>query len=173
MVYTVGKKVDSFVLHEECVQFDIDNVGATMLVFFNQPTQKEIEQFNTDKSFEIRFVELEDVIMVVAKIGSLNWVDAPYNVHLSQNLSEFTLPDKDTGLALTLILVDAYSGEIKSIRFMGLSTNFTKKLLNATIEQKSKSFNETEYDKNIASIYAKYTTDQLVKMSVGYCKIRG
>lgn len=172
MLYSVGQVVNDFIYHPECVKFDIDDGGATMLVFFDRPTQDEVEQFKTDKNFEIRFAELNDVIMITAKMGNLNWVDAPYNAHLSKNLTKFTLPNEGQGLALTLILVDARSGEIKSIRLMGLSTNFTQKLFGAAMEQKMKSFDKDKYDEKIRSIYAKYDTDVIVKMSNSYCKIR-
>ena len=172
MVYSVGQVVNNFMFHPECVQFDIDDAGATMLVFFDRPTQSEIDQFKSDKNFEIRFTELSDVIMVTAKIGNLNWVDAPYNAHLSKNLSKFTLPKEGEGLALTLILVDAHSGEIKSIRLMGLSTKFSQRLFGAAMEQRVKEFNQKEYDEKINSIYQKYDTNAIVKMSSVYCKIR-
>ena len=172
MVYSVGQKVENFAHHQECVQFDIDDNGATMLVFFDRPTRNEIEQFKADKNFEIRFIELHNVIMVTAKIGNLNWVDAPYNAHLSINLEKFSLPNEGNGLALTLILVDAHSGKIESIRLMGLSTNFTRKLFGAAMEQKMEKFDKSDYNENIRDIYAKYNTDEIVKMSSDYCKIR-
>ncbi len=172
MMYSVGQVVKNFISHPECVQFDIDDSGAIMLVFFDRPTQNEIDQFKADKNFEIRFIELSDVIMITAKIGNLNWIDAPYNAHLSKNLSKFTLPNEEEGLALTLILVDAHSGEIKSIRLMGLSTNFTRKLFGSAMEQKINEFDKNKYDEKIRSIYAKYNTGTIVKMSNTYCKIR-
>lgn len=172
MLYSVGQKVEKFMYHQEGIHFDIDDSGATMLVFFDRPTQNEVDQFKTNKSFEIRFAELSDIIMITVKIGDLNWMDAPYSAHLSKNLSRFTLPNEGAGLALTLILVDAHSGEIKSIRLMGLSTNFTRKLFGTAMEQKTKSFDIDEYYQNIRSVYAKYNTKQIVKMSNTYCKIR-
>lgn len=173
MIYTVGQKVDNFILNEESVKFDLDDAGAILLVSFNQPTPREIEQFNANKNFEIRFTELGNVMMVTAKIGNLEWIDAPYNIHLSPNLSKFILPDKDTGLALTLVLVDSQTGIVQALRVMGLSTNFTKKLIGAALEQKRTEFDETEYYKKIQSIYGKYKTSEIVRMSIGYCKIKG
>lgn len=172
MLYNVGQVVNGFIYHPECVKFDIDDSGATMLVFFDRPTQDEVNQFKADKNFEIRFAELNDVIMITTKIGNLNWMDAPYNANLSKNLSKFILPNEGSGLGLTLILVDAHSGEIKSIRLIGLSTNFTRKLFGAAMEQKMNSFDKDKYDEKIRSIYAKYDTNAIVKMSNIYCKIR-
>ena len=169
--YEVGQIVENFRGHQECVKFDIADDGAVMLVFFAKPNQKEIDQFKSGKNFEIRYTELYDVIMMTAKIGSLNWMDAPYTPHLSRNLTRFTLPQEGQGLSLTLILVDAVSGKIEHIRLLGLSEKFTKKLFGAIMKQKMKEFDETEYNMNLNRIYSSYSTPQIVKMSRDYCKI--
>ena len=95
----------------------------------------------------------------------------PYTPHLSKNLTKFQLPDKGEGLGLVLMLVDGATGEIKSIRMMGLSENFTRKLFEAAMEQKSKDFDEAEYDETVLQIKRRYTTKQIVNMSKVYCKI--
>ena len=173
MKFNVGQVVEKFIHHPEGVQFDMDDSGATMIVFFNRPDQNEIAQFKAGKDFEIRFTELSNVIMITTKIGNLNWMDAPYNVHLSRNLEKYTLPNEEFGLALTLMLVDADSGEIKTMRLMGLSTNFTRKFFGAAMDQKITVFDKDEYQRRVQNIYAKYDTNKIVKMSNAYCKIRG
>lgn len=169
--YEVGQVINSFKCRSEGVQFDISDAGATMLVFFQNPTVGEIEQFKPGKSFEIRFMELYGVIIITVKIGSLNWMDAPYTPHLSRELTKFQLPDENQGLGLTLILVDTATGEIKHIRLLGLSEKFTKKLFGAVMEQKVRAFNEEEYNNSLSRIFATYDTKQIVKLSRDYCKI--
>lgn len=97
-------------------------------------------------------------------------MDAPYSPHLSKNLTRFILPNEEQGLGLTLMLVDAVTGEIKSIRLIGLSTNFTKKFFGLLMEQKMKEFNVTEYNNSINRIYSTYPTGKIVKMSDVYYK---
>lgn len=169
--YEIGQVVDNFKYHSEGVQFDISDEGATMLVFFQSPTMEEIEQFKSGKAFEIRFTELYGVIMITVKIGNLNWMDAPYTPHLSPNLTRFQIPNENQGLGLTLIFVDAKTGEIKHIRLLGLSERFTKQLFGTVIEHKVKKFNKTEYINSLNKVYATYQTNQIVKMSKSYCKI--
>jgi hypothetical protein len=166
--FKVGERISKFIGHPEAPVFDIDDSGATLMVFFNSPTENEIEQFN--KNFEIRFVELRNIIMMTFKIGNLNWMDAPYSPHLSPNLTKFTLPQENQGLALTVILIDCATGEIENIRLLGLSERFTKKLFGAVMGNKMKSFDRTEYDRNLNDIYITYDTRQLVKLSSDYCK---
>lgn len=169
--YEIGQVVNSFKNHQEGVYFDISDIGATMLVFFRNPTQKEISQFESNKSFEIRFVELHSIIIITVKIGILNWMDAPYTPHLSKNLTGLQIPNKGEGLSLTLILVDAITGEIKHMRILGLSELFTKNLFCATIDHKAQSFNVEKYNNSLAKIFSTYTTNEIVKLSKCYCKI--
>jgi hypothetical protein len=169
--YKVGQVVDNFKRHSEGVHFDIADDGATMLVFFQNPTTEEIEQFKSGKNFEIRFTELYGVIMITVKIGDLNWMDAPYSPHLSENLTKFSLPGAGEGLGLTLLLVDAETGEIKSIRLIGLSERFSRVLIGAVMEQKTKEFDKVKYDSSVSRIFAAYKTSQIVKLSRDYCKI--
>lgn len=169
--YEVGQVVENFKYHAEGTQFDLANDGATMIVFFNQPTNDEIEQFKEGKNFEIRFVELKDVIMITTKIGNLNWMDAPYTPHLSKNLTRFQFPNENEGLGLTLMLVDAVTGEIKHMKLLGLSEKFTKKLYGSIMELKVKEFDKNRYIAALNSIFTSYDTKQIVKMSTDYCKL--
>ncbi len=169
--YEVGQVVDSLKHHSEGVHFDIDDDGATMVVFFQSPTSEEIEQFKSGKKFEIRFTEIYGVIMITAKIGNLNWMDAPYTPHLSKNLTKFQLPDAGHGLGLTLILVDTITGEIKHMRLLGLSERFTKRLFGVAMTHKVKPFDKMEYNNSINRIFSSYQTNQIVKLSEDYCKI--
>lgn len=167
----IGQVIYSFKNHQECVQFDISDDGATMFVFFENPTLEELNQFKSGKIFEIRFAELYGVIMITAKIGNLNWMDAPYNPHLSKNLTKFELSNANKGLGLTLVLVDTSTGKIKHMRLLGLSERFTKQLFWIAMEQKMGYFDMIEYNKSINRIYSMYSTEEIVKISKNYCKI--
>lgn len=169
--YEVGQAVDSFKSHAEGVYFDIDDSGATMLVFFQNPTAEEVKQFMSGKGFEIRFTELYGVIMITVKIGNLNWMDVPYSPHLSKNLEKFQIPNEGQGLGLTLILIDTTTGEVKHLRLLGLSERFTRRLLGAVMEEKTRDFDKAEYNNSINKIFSTYRTSQIVKLSKDYCKI--
>lgn len=171
--YKIGKVVEEFVNHQEGTLFDLSDDGVDLIVFFKNPTQEEIEQFKSGHKFEIRFAEIYGIIMMTFKIGNLNWMDAPYSPHLGlgKNLTKLTFPAENQGLKLTLIFVDAVTGEIKSIRLMGLSNGFTRKFFGLVMEQKTKNFDIAEYDNSLRRIYSAYTTNKIVKMSDVYCKI--
>lgn len=169
--YEVGQVIDEFIGHQEGTLFDVSDEGADLIVFFKNPSKDEAEQFKSGHRFEIRFTEIYGVIMMTFKIGNLNWMDAPYSPHLSKNLTKFTFPNKNQGLGLTLTFIDAVTGEIKSMRLMGLSTNFTKKFWGLLMEQKIRDFSVAEYSNSLNKIYSIYPTNKIVKMSNDYCKM--
>lgn len=140
-VYKVGQVVKEFKNHAEETLFDIADDGASLLVFFKNPTQNEIKQFESGESFEIRMVELLDVMMFTVKIGNLNWMDAPYSPHLSLNLTTLQMPKENQGLGLTAFLINAANGKIEHIRFLGLSKQFTEYVFKTIEKQMTYEFN--------------------------------
>lgn len=167
----VGAVSPEFRIHENWTFFDITDGGAVLIVLFRSPDANEIAQFQSGKPFEIRFTELNDVIMVTTKIGNLDWVDAPYNANLSPNLNKFELPNEGQGLGLTVIFADSDTGEVKNIRLLGLSTNFTRKLFGCVMENKTKPFSQANYYAKVDALMKKYTTRDIVKLSRDYFKI--
>lgn len=169
--YSNGQIIERFKNHQEGVQFNVADDGATLLVFFKNPSASEIKQFSSGSKFEIRFLEIHGVIMITTKIGDLEWMDAPYSPHLSHNLTQLDVVKENSGLALNIILVNASTGRIEHMRLIGLSEKFTKQLFKTIKEQKDKDFDLNEYEKSINWIFSVYSTAQLVKMSSNYCKI--
>lgn len=166
-----GKILPEAIGHKEGVYFDVDDSGASLIVYFNSPTDEELAQFREGHKFEIRYIELQNIIMFTVKIGNLNWMDSPYSPHLSKNLTRLTAPEDGQGLALTLILIDSYTGTVKNVRLLGLSTSFTQKLLKDLVLQLEKPFDKSVYLTALNRIYQRYTTNQISKLSNIYCKI--
>lgn len=166
----VGQKYDIFKSYTEGVKFDISDSGAHLIVYFNNPTLQEIQEFESKKRFEIRFSVFYNIIIITTKIGCLNWMDAPYSPHLSKNLSKIQFPQEGEGLSLTLILVNAVDGEVKNLRLLGLSEKFSQALVGTVLEEKMKEFNKEQYAENLNQIYNRYTTEKLVSYSNHYCK---
>lgn len=162
--YEVGKRYP-FAIRQEGVVFDLADDGAYLNVYFRNPENIEVEQFKSSRPFEFRYVVLQNIAMCLFHIGSLNWMDAPYSPHLSNNLSTFSVPSDGNGLALTICLFDCATGELRHIRYVSLSTNFTKKFFGDVMELKMESFSEPEYFAALNSLFAKYSTKDLLKLS--------
>lgn len=168
--YGVGDILENFIGTPDGVRMDITDCGLDCAVYMNNPTEKELEQFRAGNSFDIRFTVIRDVIMFALKIGSLNWMDAPYDIHLSQNYTMFDVPGDNQHVVLTLMLIDSSNGEIKHIRLLSLSPFFTKKLFLAIMEQNDKYFSKDDYDMRVQSIFDRYSTKEIVKMSSVYSR---
>lgn len=146
--------------YTEGVRFDITDGGCNLYVFFSNPTGEEIENIKKG-NFKTGFYTENNAIFMLFKFGNLAWMDAPYSVHLSKNLTNFQLFDGGQGLALNVYLIDATTGILKAIRLIGLKTRFSIQLIDAVEKQKNMSFEG--YDININSIMTKYSTKDLVK----------
>lgn len=167
--FGIGDRIQKFVGSPEGTQFDFDSSGATLTVFFNKPTDSEIAQFKSGNPFEIRFVEVRGIIMMLVKIGNLNWMDCPYTIHLSRGTLDFSDDIQDgAGYSLMLMLVDSTTGTIQHLRMIGLGTNFSRALRKKILNQLDTPFSSQNYDATLKSIYAAYSSKDLVKLSKDY-----
>lgn len=111
--------------------------------------------------------------MVLLKIGNLNWMDAPYSPHISKrkypDVFQAEISD-GSGYSLMLILLDSNSGIIKTLRFLGLSTRFSRELRKTSLRELQLAYDEEIYSQKLSQIYSQYTTNQLVKLSNIYYK---
>ena len=167
----VGNRYPEFINQPDGGRFELTDSGAMLITTFYWPMKNEIEQFAVDKRFEIRFVQIHDVIMVTAKIGDFHWMDMPYTPHLSQHLTGLTVPKNDEGLTLQILLFDTATGELKKIRAIRLGNRFTKGLFKAVMDVKAKPFDIEQYDETVDTIYTTYTTRQLARMSRDYYRV--
>lgn len=161
--FAVGKIYKDFVNHKEEVRIDMDTSGIIIYIFFDGMTKEESANIGGGSRFEIRFLELEDMLMFSIKCGNLNWMDAPYSPHLGlsrQGIINMIYKD-NTGIPLTLIGVDSVTGIIKNIRLVGMGTEFSNYLLESAHRLKNKEFNMTSFDHNLQTIYKVFTSEQL------------
>lgn len=137
--YEVGKRYDA-AIRGEGTHFDLADDGAFLAVYFSRPDEKEVAQFGAENPFEFRFVTLQGIMMCVFRIGSLNWMDAPYTPHLSQNLTKFTLPNEGEGLSLTLSLFDCSNGGINETQIYVHEYHFYQKVFRRSHGFKDEAF---------------------------------
>lgn len=167
----VGQVKESWINHNEGTYFNFDNLGVSLITFFHSPTQYEIAQFHSTARFEMRVITLKDIIIFTIKIGSLNWMDAPYSPHLNTTEPILEEISEGSGYALTLILVDAKTGKIEHLRLISISNDFSKKIKKEIESNLTKTFDQSSYAQNLQFIFKNYTTKQLASMSNTYFKI--
>ena len=159
-VYRVGEPLEGVPrFYQEGVRFDMSDDGASFVAKFNNPTPHEVEQFKRGK-IKLGYYTYKNVIMLLIKIGELEWMDAPYSVHLSRKLTRLMPVGEDDDLALYIALVDAMGGEIKALRTLGCNNRLTKSLFDDIKKQKEMSYEG--YEQNMNYVFNTFSTKELV-----------
>ena len=162
--YEVGKYIeDRPKRYNEGIKFDLTDTGINIPIFFDAPTVNEVKEFEEGK-IKLGYYTYKNVILVLIKIGTLEWMDMPYSIHLSKDLTtikDFGIKEGNgLGLTTTLYLINAKNGILEALRLIGannrLSVNFIKDI------KKQKEMPFEEFDKNLNYIYRTYSTKELV-----------
>ena len=170
--YEGGKSYFTILGNSDAIIFDISDSGINVHFLASRPTEFEIKQFDSNASFEIRFLELRGIIFGLFKIGALSWSDAPYSIHLSKNFSDINVLNNDNGFPLDILLHDTRTGKLVAKRELQLSPKMCKKLFRMIEAQKCKPLDIRDYDSSLLNVYRKYSTNELVKLTSDYFKIR-
>ena len=159
-VYRVGELLEGVPkFYQEGIRFDMSDNGASIVAKFNNPTPHEVEQFKKGK-IKLGYYTYKNVIMLLIKVGELEWMDAPYSVHLSKKLTRLMPVGEGDGLALNIALVDAVGGEIKALRLLGCNNRLTKSLFDDIKKQKEMSYEG--YEQNMNYVFNTFSTKELV-----------
>lgn len=157
----VGKLFkDGVTKYQETCKFDMTDSGGNLIIFYNSPTMDEIEDISKGKA-QYGYYKESNIIFMLFKFGSQEWMDCPYSVHLSKNLTELQEASEGLGYAVNIYLVDASTGILKVARLIGMNTRMSKMLKKDLIKQKLLSFEN--YQDNLTSIYNKLSTREMVK----------
>ncbi|MFR8871637.1 MAG: hypothetical protein ACLVIH_16775 [Paraclostridium sordellii] len=161
MLLEVGKPIEGIEKrYNEGITFDITDNGANVIIKFDSPILEEIKAIKEEK-IKYAYYMQGNVIFMLFKFGDLDWMDAPYSVHLSKNLTRFLEINDGQGLALNIHLVDAKTGILKVLRLVGLSNAFSKALIKDIEKQKEMSYEG--YESTMNTIFRTYSTKELVK----------
>lgn len=151
--------------HAEGILTDVTDSGINVLIFFNRPTEEEMNQIKANNPLKIKLLDKNGIIFFFYKFGSLNWMDSPYSVHLSKKLTNLEDVADGLGYAVTIQLIDTSNGAVVHNRLFGLSTDLSKKLKKMIEEQREKPFDKMEYQMNLMNIYNAYSTKELIKFA--------
>lgn len=172
MLLKVGELFDkNKTRYSEGCKFEINDTGANLYIYFNNPTNDEIESCKKG-DITVKFLKMDSVIFFLAKIGTIPMLDCPYSIHLSRNLTKIEYPEQNKGLSLTIFLINASNGILEVMRVIGLGEDFSNNLIETIKEQGNEGINLSKYDEDLSNIYRKYSTNQLERMCRYYYRIR-
>lgn len=165
MLLEVGKLYkEGIYKYQEGIRFDFTNAGADLYIMYNSPTTKEIESIRRG-NIEFGIYPSEEVLFMLFKFGNLQWMDAPYSVHLSNQL-ELQEPKDGLGYSLNVVLINASNGIVEVIRLIGLSTKFSIQLKKLIERQRERHFDRDQYALKLQEIYRNYKTSDLVQRTI-------
>ncbi len=151
---------------QQGVQFNLRGGQAELLLFFESPGFHETLAIKKGEC-EFGVVAIDGVIFFLYRFGSeIPWSDQPFSIHLVPETERIipVLPNDETRLLMQIMLVDAKTGILKAMRAVTLAPEFSAELLKLVGEQSKKTFDQSDYDGQIAEIYRKYPeTKNLVK----------
>ena len=151
--------------YQEGCRVDLNDTGFNFCIYFNRPTDDEIYDI-TKGDFKFGYYLEKNVLLLLFKFGTMEWMDSPYSVHLSKNLSKIPCIDNsNSGLALNIYFIDASNGILKGMRLIGLKNKTSKMLLDDIRKQKEMPYKD--FSMNLNEIYRKYPTKALVSMAKG------
>lgn len=163
--YEVGKQYGFAAGHEEGCYFDLADAGGTIAVYMDRPTEQEIKAMRPDQPIKMAVVPFKHLAMMLLKFEDQSWMDAPYTVHLSRQLTQ--LPDvaDGDGLLIMIYLFDTSDGHLVSMRQLSLSTDLSRAVIKVAREQREALFDELAYAEELRKVYSKYQTRDLVRMA--------
>lgn len=159
--------------HQEGNYLDYDKNGFTLYYFLPNITKTEEEGFKTGK-YKFALTVMSDILFLLSEFKpGLALSDTPFHFGLYQdNRIEYLPKDipEGEGLALQIIAVDSATGIIKALRLIGLSTKFSRKLIEICVEQSKEKVDETMYGANLFRIQHSYQAKDLYKYKIVECK---
>ena len=144
---------------------DVTDSGVSVLVLMNRPTPKEISQFEGGKGVKVKLLSLRGIIFFIIKVGDNGWMDAPYNVHLSKNLTNLQKVVDGEGYAMHIMLIDTSTGKLVKQKLYKMPHNTSENLYEMIKKQCDMPFNIFNYDENIMAIYCSYSTEELLEFA--------
>lgn len=148
--------------YQEGAKFDITDGGCNLLLYYSDPTIGEKEDI-TKGNLRCGYFREGNVILMLFRFGNQQWIDAPYSIHLSKNLTQLQEITGTQGFALNIYLVNANNGILEGMRLVGLNTRLSKMLREDVLKQK-----DLEYEGfaiKLNDIYRKYPTKALANMA--------
>lgn len=163
--FIVGQRYSQFQMVDGA-QMIVDDGGITVFITMSGITKKE-EETTRNGNFTYYLTVYNNILFLSLDFGSLSF-DMGFNRDRMMTPLQI-INDDVNGYAMTIIVADGATGEIKAIRLIGLSNKFSKRLYKTLKEQEPFSSLEEEMSV-IRAIQAEKTTKEIISESVVYGK---
>lgn len=163
-LFCVGQNYDHWKTNQVHIQMNYSG-SWDLVVGFPNITKQEVRELQ-DGDFTIAYTIIDDVLFFLFKAGNMEWADAPFEPRLYESSMDYPeIEDNEVGAALTLYIVDTYSGRLMGLRTIGLGNGFSNKLHTFCREKdKVRLLTKEQFSKQVQGVYRKYPrSDDMLK----------
>lgn len=176
----VDKKEESSVIQDakkECsetikrvgegIVLDLKDTGLYLFIYGYRWREEEIMQMNEEERFEMKLLLLYNIMFGLFKFGNMNWMEAPFSIHLTKKKELTEFPFKEgKKLKLHIYMIDMCGWLLKNQKEVELPKELSEKFIEMCKEQQRLEFNRTFFGKAVYRIYSEYSTNDLVMMAI-------
>ena len=144
------------------IKVDVNDGRISVYVAFRNPSDEKVQQFSDGKPFLCRFLVMREIIFFLFKFGTLEWVDAPYSVHLGRTLFRLKRPKDNEGYPIFVYFFDAATGQLMNLNRDNLDHDQSVRLYEMIKEQCQTDFDIRDYAVNLICTYNSFSTEALV-----------
>ena len=151
--------------YSEATQYCYYNGMHDLALFWNRPTQKEINGFLSQPVELAVHVERSVLFLLYRIVDICEWSDVAYNIH-QLRADEVVVPAEISGncARVQMTLVNADSGIILAKRMLSISPPMTQALRHTLQEQLQTPLSRFEYEAQVQDAYARYPdSDAMLK----------
>lgn len=155
-LYTLGGVYPEFLTGQTGGRISYDGTWTFYLYLPHMTSEEEQSIHYGDIS--ISFAVVQDRLFILAKFGDIHLTDMPFEPALYESPQEFFNCEEGEGAGVLILGIDSYSGMLKVIRLLGLSTELSNALHRTCreLDAKHRPQNKAEYLKDLQDIYEKY-----------------
>jgi hypothetical protein len=161
----VGKPFPGTKPIPESVIFEFEQSSGFLRVAWTSPSQFELKQF-ADGKIKLGFVEIDGIIFILVKFGSMSWMDAPYHVKFFPPYELENLTYSNKGYLINYVMLDAKTRIVKVLKLLEMPHEMSLHFRELVTKQRETSIDE--YDQRLFKIYKKHSTNDLVKIAKTY-----
>ena len=157
---TTGKQ------HPEGTTYHINCGIHGLALFHRNPTPAEKNEFNNAPA-QMALWNNSPVLWIAVKFGSLDWIDAPYTVHLThpdaRTMPELKSPEER--YPLTMLYVNADGGDIEAVRVATMSPAMSRDIRRISQEQEAEKYDPENYERSLRTTMEQYEPRQIARLA--------
>jgi hypothetical protein len=147
-------------------QFSYRGGECELVLFVDQPTQAEVAGVKLGRA-GFALYDRDGLAVLCYRFvhpkGGIPWSDAPYHYQLVAEHERIPPPDPsrlspESRAVLLVILVNATGGQVRALRQVSLSPEFTRALFWAIGQQAARPFDSRRYDADLKALYLEFPT---------------